>query len=170
MIPISLLTQLLDIAWVVLNWCHLFVQLKPVHPFVTARLTEPASSHEVQTLLALYRAQGGRLPPASHSPTPLVPPVTPAPPPAAPTDALDPSHHQRLAVLFCSYSHESINAPDFCVNPWWVTLPTFTYLCYLKVLLLNKYKTISWGYFEILYVLLFQPHKNLLPSVSVLLK
>lgn len=33
-------------------------------------------------------------------------------------DALDPMNHQRLAVLFYSFSHESSNAPAFCVNPW----------------------------------------------------
>lgn len=33
-------------------------------------------------------------------------------------DVLDPVNHQRLAVLFCSFSFESNNAPAFCVNPW----------------------------------------------------
>lgn len=33
-------------------------------------------------------------------------------------DVLDPTNHQRLAVLFCSFSSESNNAPAFCVNPW----------------------------------------------------
>ena len=33
-------------------------------------------------------------------------------------DVLDPNNHQRLAVLFCSFSHDSQNAPAFCVNPW----------------------------------------------------
>ncbi|XP_050300649.1 1-phosphatidylinositol 3-phosphate 5-kinase [Anthonomus grandis grandis] len=33
-------------------------------------------------------------------------------------DVLDPMNHQRLAVLFYSFSHESNNAPAFCVNPW----------------------------------------------------
>lgn len=33
-------------------------------------------------------------------------------------DVLDPSNHQRLAVLFCSFSSDSNNAPAFCVNPW----------------------------------------------------
>ncbi|XP_046687146.1 putative 1-phosphatidylinositol 3-phosphate 5-kinase, partial [Homalodisca vitripennis] len=97
------------------------IKLGPVHPFITAKLTEPANSHNVQTMLAFYRACGGRLPlPPLHKP--LVPPTptpaTAAPTPAPPTDALDPAKHQRLAVLFCSYSHESHNAPSFCVNPW----------------------------------------------------
>lgn len=33
-------------------------------------------------------------------------------------DVLDPNNHQRLAVLFCSYSDKSNNAPAFCVYPW----------------------------------------------------
>lgn len=33
-------------------------------------------------------------------------------------EVFDPINHQRLAVLFCSFSSESNNAPAFCVNPW----------------------------------------------------
>lgn len=33
-------------------------------------------------------------------------------------EVFDPMNHQRLAVLFCSFSPESNNAPAFCVNPW----------------------------------------------------
>lgn len=33
-------------------------------------------------------------------------------------DALEPNNHQRLAVLFYSFSHCSNNAPAFCVYPW----------------------------------------------------
>lgn len=33
-------------------------------------------------------------------------------------EVFDPNNHQRLAVLFCSFSSESNNAPAFCVNPW----------------------------------------------------
>lgn len=33
-------------------------------------------------------------------------------------EVFDPTNHQRLAVLFCSFSPESNNAPAFCVNPW----------------------------------------------------
>lgn len=34
------------------------------------------------------------------------------------SEVFDPMNHQRLAVLFCSFSSESNNAPAFCVNPW----------------------------------------------------
>lgn len=97
---------------------HLCFQLGPVHPFITAKLTQPANSHEVQTMLAFYRANGGRLPqPPLNRLVPTHQPI-PAPAPPPETDALDPAKHQRLSVLFCSYSHESPNAPAFCVNPW----------------------------------------------------
>lgn len=33
-------------------------------------------------------------------------------------DVLEPNNHQRLAVLFYSFSHSSNNAPAFCVYPW----------------------------------------------------
>jgi 1-phosphatidylinositol-3-phosphate 5-kinase len=108
-------------------------QLQPQHPFVSAKLTSSVDSCEVQTLLAHFRACGGRVTSTSSSLEPLnsskarmrVNSTTadatnssaagkqnPWP------DALDPANHQRLAVLFCSYSHESNNAPAFCVNPW----------------------------------------------------
>ena len=34
------------------------------------------------------------------------------------TDVLSPFNHQRIAVLFGSYSPLSANAPVFCVRPW----------------------------------------------------
>ena len=33
-------------------------------------------------------------------------------------DCLDPFRHQRLAVLFSSFSYESENHPNPCVYPW----------------------------------------------------
>ncbi|KAK3729009.1 hypothetical protein QZH41_011466, partial [Actinostola sp. cb2023] len=33
-------------------------------------------------------------------------------------DCLDPIHHQRIAVLFSSYSSESNNSPRPCISPW----------------------------------------------------
>ncbi|KAK9746951.1 FYVE zinc finger [Popillia japonica] len=99
-------------------------KLKPPHPFTTARITGNVDSNEIQTVLAHFRACGGRLEKKStldvvskdsnenlkkrlrgdlefdH------------------IDVLDPNNHQKLAVLFCSYSHKSHNAPAFCVYPW----------------------------------------------------
>lgn len=35
-------------------------------------------------------------------------------------DALHPFNHQRLSILFSSYSQASESPPAFCVNPWYV--------------------------------------------------
>ncbi|XP_069701423.1 1-phosphatidylinositol 3-phosphate 5-kinase isoform X2 [Periplaneta americana] len=108
-------------------------KLRPQHPFVTAKLTNSIDSREIQTLLAHFRACGGRITSTPGSPEQSL--VNKAPTWGSSTtgdatnlsavtkqnswpDALDPANHQRLAVLFCSYSHESQNAPAFCVNPW----------------------------------------------------
>ncbi|KDR20319.1 1-phosphatidylinositol 3-phosphate 5-kinase isoform X2 [Zootermopsis nevadensis] len=109
------------------------IKLRPQHPFVSAKLTSTVESCEVQTLLAHFRACGGRVTSTPTSPELLH--STKAPTQGCSTtgdavntsavskqsswpDALDPANHQRLAVLFCSYSHESQNAPAFCVSPW----------------------------------------------------
>lgn len=100
------------------------LQLKSPHPFITARITGNVDSNEIQTLLAHFRACGGRLEKKItldvinkdidenlkkklRSDLEL-----------DNLDVLDPNNHQRLAVLFCSYSHKSHNAPAFCVYPW----------------------------------------------------
>lgn len=36
-------------------------------------------------------------------------------------DCLDPLRHQRIAVLFSSFSYESENHPSPCVYPWYVS-------------------------------------------------
>ncbi|XP_023718004.1 1-phosphatidylinositol 3-phosphate 5-kinase isoform X3 [Cryptotermes secundus] len=109
------------------------MKLLAQHPFVSAKLTSAVDSCEVQSLLAHFRACGGRVTSASTSPEPLHSTKAPARVNSTTADAthssaagkqsswpdaLDPANHQRLAVLFCSYSHESHNAPAFCVNPW----------------------------------------------------
>lgn len=86
---------------------------------MTAKLTNSADSSEVQTMLAHFRATGGRLPlPTKHLTTPPPRPSQQLPTTPPLLDALDPANHQKLAVLFCSYSPVSNNAPAFCVNPW----------------------------------------------------
>ena len=37
-------------------------------------------------------------------------------------DCLNPYNHQRIAVLFSSYSSESNNSPRPCISPWYVPL------------------------------------------------
>ncbi|KAK5642357.1 hypothetical protein RI129_008524 [Pyrocoelia pectoralis] len=98
------------------------LHLKPSHPFITARIRTSADSVEFQSMLANFRACGGRLQhrdaftndenkeneqqetkhvfeyESNH------------------LDALDLLSHQKLAVLFCSFSHLSNNSPAFCVK------------------------------------------------------
>nr|CAI5827442.1 unnamed protein product [Callosobruchus analis] len=91
--------------------------LKPLHPFLTTNITN-VDNVQTQNLLAHFRACGGRYEKrenickqekkAEERPDGV----------AESKDALDPKNHQRLAVLFCSFSYESNNSPAFCVNPW----------------------------------------------------
>ncbi|XP_059468321.1 1-phosphatidylinositol 3-phosphate 5-kinase isoform X2 [Neocloeon triangulifer] len=100
------------------------------HPFVCAKLTQPIENVDVQAMLANFRAVGRRL---RHPNEPL---------PASqeikqeaesgeasklktPVDSLSPYNHQKLAVLFCSFSSDSGNAPAFCVNPWIVHMELY---------------------------------------------
>lgn len=108
--------------------------VRPHHPFVHARLTKCVESWEVQALLSSFRAVGGRLrhpeeredfgetssgkESRTESKSSTQPDVQPHWPQQTFVDALNPINHQRLAVLFCSFSQKSRNAPAFCVNPW----------------------------------------------------
>lgn len=104
-------------------------QRKAIHPFVVAKLKDNATSSDVAQLLAYYRALGGRLTPGyersddvrenscsrlkvldQHSQTDSMG--------TCEMDYTDPRNHQRISVLFCSFSHYSNNAPEFCMNPW----------------------------------------------------
>ncbi|XP_017877426.1 1-phosphatidylinositol 3-phosphate 5-kinase isoform X2 [Ceratina calcarata] len=104
------------------------LELKPQHPFVQAKLTTDVDNQEVQALLANFRACGSRLYPTNNvlsdkqqvlmqsemNDQPLVWP-----------DCLDPASHQRLSVLFCSFSHTGNDTPAFCVNPWIVNMDLY---------------------------------------------
>lgn len=97
-------------------------QLAPPHPFITTKLTTNAESTDVQNMLANFRACGGRykkkkvlvLAKEEKDKNCKKNSVSAA----DKYEVFDPMNHQRLAVLFCSFSHESHNAPAFCVNPW----------------------------------------------------
>lgn len=104
------------------------LKLKPQHPFVQAKLTTDVDSREVQALLANFRACGSRLYPTNNvlsdkqilmqSEVNEQSPMWP--------DCLDPTSHQRLSVLFCSFSHTGNNdTPAFCVNPWVVNMDLY---------------------------------------------
>lgn len=105
------------------------IKLKSQHPFVQTRLTTDVDSREVQSLLANFRACGNRIYPTynvsldrmQQSPASFESSEqTPSWP-----DCLDPSSHQRLSVLFCSFSHTGTDTPAFCVNPWVVNMTMY---------------------------------------------
>jgi len=76
---------------------------------------------EVQAMLAHFRAVGRRLRHPNEPAPDHCQPTTPKlvePNEVAPQDALSPYNHQKLAFLLCSFSPESNNAPEFCVEPW----------------------------------------------------
>ncbi|KOX68078.1 Putative 1-phosphatidylinositol 3-phosphate 5-kinase [Melipona quadrifasciata] len=104
------------------------LKLKPQHPFVQARLTTDVDSREVQALLANFRACGSRLYPTNNVLSDqqiLIQSEASEQLPAWP-DCLDPASHQRLSVLFCSFSHTGNNdTPAFCVNPWVVNMDLY---------------------------------------------
>lgn len=95
--------------------------MNPLHPFITAKIRSSTDTDEIQTLLAHFRACGGRFPKkpmivtCAKDEDDKVAEIVQT---EERRDIFDPNHHQRLAVLFCSFSHESSNAPAFCVNPW----------------------------------------------------
>ncbi|KAK4877008.1 hypothetical protein RN001_009514 [Aquatica leii] len=98
------------------------LQLKSPHPFVTARIRTTADNNEFQSMLANFRACGGRLghKQIQNNDDEVLPQTEPKPMSefenSGHLDALDPLSHQKLAVLFCSFSHLSENAPAFCVK------------------------------------------------------
>ncbi|KAK9502569.1 hypothetical protein O3M35_011320 [Rhynocoris fuscipes] len=103
---------------------HNQIKLKPVHEFVTAQLIQPADSTHVQTLLASYRARGGRIPIYHSTEYAPLPPLS-VNDSSGIKDILDPVNHQRLTILFCMYSPHSSNFPGFCVDPRIVTMELY---------------------------------------------
>lgn len=78
-------------------------------------------NEEIQTLLALYRACGGRLEPVNeYKKISCQKSFSNGNVKQQEIDFMDPQNHQKLSVLFCSFSHVSSNSPEFCVNPWLV--------------------------------------------------
>lgn len=93
--------------------------VKPLHPFLTAKITN-VECNNIQNMLANFRACGGQYP--KKEILDIIEPEEKSPLQEnlekVRMDVLDPMNHQKLAVLFCSFSHDSNNAPAFCVNPW----------------------------------------------------
>lgn len=101
-------------------------ELKPVkslHPFLLTKITASVDNNDIQALLAHFRACGG----SYEKREILCKSVTVSDEEMLKSkdknyynklDVFEINNHQRLSVLFCSFSHESTNAPAFCVNPW----------------------------------------------------
>ncbi|CAB3220369.1 unnamed protein product [Arctia plantaginis] len=113
--------------------------IKEVHPFVKMAISSPADDPAVKAALANYRATGCRLINDKHKPEcPMHKPTAvkkmkePEHPESnekqadnEPPDPLAPENHQQLSLLLYSYSNKSANVPDFCVNPWIVTMEMY---------------------------------------------
>ncbi|XP_075979199.1 1-phosphatidylinositol 3-phosphate 5-kinase fab1 isoform X2 [Anticarsia gemmatalis] len=113
--------------------------LKEVHPFVQMAMSTPADDPAVKAALAHYRATGCRLVNDKHRPEcPMYKPsvvkkvketeqqeLSEKQSDNEPKDPLAPENHQQLSLLLYSYSNKSANVPDFCVNPWIVTMEMY---------------------------------------------
>ncbi|CAH0730029.1 unnamed protein product, partial [Brenthis ino] len=105
-----------------------------LHPFIERPITAGVEEPALRAALAHFRAAGcsvaGKHKPECPSYNPsIVKEVeseeTNKPPEAEPLDPLSPENHQRLSLLIYSYSSKSPNVPDFCVNPWVVTMEMY---------------------------------------------
>lgn len=113
------------------------------HPFVLNEMTAPANEVSTLTLLADFRARGGRIHISAEGKIYGTPRDNASKPKkenevleetltadstrsgicwVKKTDCLDIWNHQRLSVLFSSYSYKSPNHPNPCVYPWVVTM------------------------------------------------
>lgn len=106
-----------------------------LHEFISFSFTQSASSEEVKDLLSNFRSHAGSLfhrvdcddhddmDEVDNFQTPAKRPSTLFKPVLNPDiDSLDPGNHQRIAVLFSSYSLQSPISPLFCVPPWVVNI------------------------------------------------
>ncbi|XP_060802481.1 1-phosphatidylinositol 3-phosphate 5-kinase [Amyelois transitella] len=116
------------------------VVMKEMHPFIKNPISSPADDPANRAALAHYRATGCRIVADAHKMTcPLYKPsvvkknhkqLEPDSVPlekqeSEPLDPLAPENHQRMSLLLYSYSNKSANVPDFCVNPWIVTMEMY---------------------------------------------
>ncbi|XP_061508754.1 putative 1-phosphatidylinositol 3-phosphate 5-kinase [Anopheles gambiae] len=98
-------------------------QLLPVHPFVTHKITTSVESKEMQTILASFRANGGRYPKVSMMKKTstrkrrLTTIAQRSLEEFVYRDALDIENHQRLPVLFCSFNYNENVPSTFCAQP-----------------------------------------------------
>ncbi|RZB49897.1 1-phosphatidylinositol 3-phosphate 5-kinase [Asbolus verrucosus] len=91
-------------------------QTKPLHPFLVTKITTSVDNNDIQAMLAHFRACGG-----SYEKKEILCKSVATPEEGIlknkeknhinKQDVLDINNHQRLSVLFCSFSHESTNSP-----------------------------------------------------------
>ncbi|CAG4962963.1 unnamed protein product, partial [Colias eurytheme] len=107
------------------------------HPFIKQAITAPADDLAMRRSLAHFRATGCRYVTDNHKME--CPKYNPSvikqveseketnkqTESVEPPDPLDPVNHQKLSLLLYSYSNKSPNVPDFCVNPWIVTMEMY---------------------------------------------
>ncbi|XP_005181106.2 putative 1-phosphatidylinositol 3-phosphate 5-kinase [Musca domestica] len=100
------------------------VELNPPHEFLKMKITAPIDNKDIQTLLAEFRAYGGRYPKRSKMFKFLKPHKEKKSQNSQKSndgniykDALDIENHQRLPVLFCSFIFNPKGASSFCATP-----------------------------------------------------
>ncbi|XP_039755521.1 putative 1-phosphatidylinositol 3-phosphate 5-kinase isoform X2 [Pararge aegeria] len=112
------------------------VKVQNHHPFVRDPITAPIDDGALRASLANFRAVGCQLPTNKHKPecprykVSVIKCTEPEadtnkPTETEPLDVLSPENHQRLSLLLYSYCNKSPNVPDFCVNPWIVTMEMY---------------------------------------------
>ncbi|XP_052764126.1 1-phosphatidylinositol 3-phosphate 5-kinase-like isoform X2 [Mya arenaria] len=118
------------------------IEIQEAHEFIRQPLRESANNISIQTLMAKFRAYGGRI----NIMEPVktvdsrtarnnkenknkgkqleveVPKVDNSVPREHKVDCLDTVQHQKITVLFSSFSFQSENHPYPCVYPWVVTM------------------------------------------------
>ncbi|XP_071943027.1 1-phosphatidylinositol 3-phosphate 5-kinase-like isoform X2 [Antedon mediterranea] len=102
------------------------ISVQSPHPFLTQQLTLNASEDSTKTILADYRARGSRIhqniDDDSSDQYPVKTKMIAMAGPARRIDCFDPKFHQKITLQFSSYSSQSYNAPNYCVNPWTVVM------------------------------------------------
>ncbi|XP_067633023.1 putative 1-phosphatidylinositol 3-phosphate 5-kinase isoform X2 [Eurosta solidaginis] len=92
-------------------------QLITPHPFLKLKITTPCENRDIQTLLAEFRAYGGRYPKKKKMLKVRNQVAQKVAEEHIYKDALDLENHQRLPVLFCSFYFNPKSASSFCAPP-----------------------------------------------------
>lgn len=79
-------------------------------------------------MLALFRAQGGRILPSEMGKSSIKPQNNIKTKKENLIDVFDPVNHQKLPVIFYSFCPDSNNAPSFCIQPRFVVYNIIPYL------------------------------------------